>query len=365
MTTCRRRKAHCWPRSLSGSADQGLRLPPYESSAETRVVHPPFPAEFVRSLPKAELHVHLEGTVDAETVLALCERHGIEPPAADVPGLEVAGVDTYRYDNFDDFLVRYFAVLDVLRTPDDFTLIAERYLQRAHAQGVVHVELHVSACGHIVENGRAWAPIHEAIVAGCRAAERATGISWGLIPDISPHLGADACDLAFDEVLTGSLDGIVAIGMGAPADNWLDQDFGRIFDKAAAAGLHRVSHAGEHGGAWEVRHAIERFGAERIQHGIGAIGDPSVVELLVERGVACDVCPGSNLALRAVPDAASHPLRRMLAAGITVTLGSDDPPMFQTSLLDEYRRAWEWCELDRAGIAQLAANSLQASFRRG
>ncbi len=318
----------------------------------------PFPEEYARSLAKAELHVHLEGTVDAESVLALSERHRVRPPAEDLAGVD----DWYRFDNFDDFLVRYFAVLDLLRTPDDFALVAERYLYRAHEQGVVHVELHVSACGHVIENQRRWAPIHEAIVAGCRAARQATGISWGLIPDISPHLGAASCELAIDEVLAGSLDGIVAIGMGGPSDNWRTQDFGRIFDKADAAGLHRVSHAGEFGQSWEVRHAIEQFGAERIQHGIGAIDDPAVVEMLVERGIPCDVCPGSNLALKAVSDAASHPLRRMLEAGITVTLGSDDPPMFQTTLLDEYRRAWEWCNLDRNGLQQLASNSLRSSF---
>jgi aminodeoxyfutalosine deaminase len=318
----------------------------------------PFPLEFARSLAKAELHVHLEGTVDSATVLSLCERHGVAPPADDVDGVD----DWYRFDNFDDFLVRYLAVLGLLRTPDDFALAAERYVERAHEHGVVHVELHVSACGHIIENQRTWAPIHEAIVSGCRAAAQATGVSWGLIPDISPHLGAAACEVAIDEVLAGSLDGIVAIGMGGPADNWRTQDFGRIFDKAAASGLHRVSHAGEFGRSWEVKHAIEQFGAERIRHGIGAINDPAVVEMLVERGIACDVCPGSNLALKSVPDAASHPLRRMLEAGITVTLGSDDPPMFQTTLLDEYRRAWEWCELDRNGLEQLATNSLRSSF---
>ncbi|MEZ5296691.1 MAG: hypothetical protein R2697_10615 [Ilumatobacteraceae bacterium] len=127
-------------------------------------------------------------------------------------------------------------------------------------------------------------------------------------------------------------------------------------------GIPGVAHAGEHGGPEEVRFAVERFGARRIQHGIGAAQDPEVLALLVERGVPCDVCPGSNLALHAVVPPADHPLRTMLDAGVVVTLGTDDPPMFHTNLLDEYERAWSWCDLDHDGLSRLAANSLAASF---
>ena len=309
-------------------------------------------------MPKAELHVHLEGTIDANTLLTLAERHGVRPPADDI-----AGVDGwYRFDGFSQFLERYFHVLGLLRGPDDFALVAERYLATAHAEGVVHVEFHVSACGHIVENGREWGPIHDAIVAGCDAAAQTSGISWALIPDISPHLPAAACAEAMDQVFAHDLTHVAAIGMGGPADNWFTDDFSPIYRRAVAEGVRGVAHAAEHGSAAEVRFAVEQFGAERIQHGIGVMSDPDVVQMLVDRGVACDVCPGSNLALAAVASPEEHPLPAMLDAGITVTLGSDDPPMFQTSLLDEYERAWEWCSLDVDGIRQLAANSLQASF---
>ena len=317
-----------------------------------------FPREFVRSLPKAELHVHLAGTADAATVLALAERNGVEPPAPDE-----AGVDAwFRFDGFPQFLERYFAVLALLRDPDDFTLVAERYLARAHDQGVVHVEFHVSACGHIAENGREWAPIHDAVVAGCTAAASASGISWALVPDISPHLPAAVCTEAMEQVFAHDLTHVAAIGMGGPADSWFTDDFTPIYRRAAAEGLHRVAHAAEHGGPEEVRFAVERFGAERIQHGIGVMADPEVVRMLVDRGIACDVCPGSNLALQAVASPEVHPLPAMIDAGITVTLGSDDPPMFRTTLLDEYERAWYWCGLDAEGVRVLAANSLRESF---
>jgi aminodeoxyfutalosine deaminase len=318
----------------------------------------PFPTEFVRGLPKAELHVHLEGTVDAATVLTLADRHGVRPPAADV-----AGVDAwFRFDGFSMFLERYFAVLDLLREPDDFALVAERYLDHAVGHGVVHVEFHVSATGHIVEQGKAWGPIHDGIVDGCRRAAERSGISWGLIPDISPHLPAEACAVAMQEVFAHGTDHLVAVGMGGPADSWTTDDFAPIYVAARDHGLPGVSHAAEHGGPAEVRFAIEQFGAVRIQHGIGVMADPEVVAMLVDRQIACDVCPGSNLALHAVESAADHPLPQMLDAGIVVTLGTDDPPMFQTDLLAEYRRAWEWCDLDVDGVRALARNSIEHSF---
>jgi adenosine deaminase len=317
-----------------------------------------FPIEAVRSLPKAELHVHLEGTVDAATILALAERHKVRPPADDVAGVET----WYRFDDFPMFLERYFTVLRLLQTPSDFALIAERYLEQASAQGVVHVEFHVSASGHIIENGGSWTEIHDGIVEGCRNAAKNSGISWGLIPDISPHLPAAQVAVAMEQVFAHNLDHIVAIGMGGPADTWATDDFAPIFARARELGIPGVSHAGEHGGPAEVTFAVEHFKATRIQHGIGAAKDPAVLAMLASQAIPCDVCPGSNLALNAVGSPAEHPLPLMLAAGVIVTIGSDDPPMFQTTLLDDYKRAWDWCNLDLAGVTALARNSITSSF---
>jgi adenosine deaminase len=317
-----------------------------------------FPVDAVRSVPKAELHVHLEGTVDAATVLTLAGRHGVRPPADDVAGVEA----WFRFDGFPMFLERYFVVLDLLREPDDFSLAAERYLDLAVSQGVVHVEFHVSATGHIVGQGKDWGPIYDGIVDGCSRAARRTGVSWGLIPDISPHLPAAACAAAMDQVFAYDTDHLVAIGMGGPADTWATEDFASIYSTAREHDIPGVAHAAEHGGPDEVRFAVEQFGAARIQHGIGVMSDPRIVSLLVERGIPCDVCPGSNLALHAVASPADHPLPAMLNAGIIVTLGTDDPPMFQTDLLAEYERAWEWCRLDLDGVTTLARNSIISSF---
>lgn len=320
--------------------------------------HTPFPADFARALPKAELHVHLEGSVDPTTMLRLAERHGVRPPASDEAGIR----DWLRFDGFPSFLERYFWVCGLLRTSDDFADIAHAYLGHAHDQGAVHVEFHVSSSYHIVERQADWTEVLAGVVAGCDRAEADYGISSLLIPDLSPHLGATAAHQALDVVLAELHPRVVGIGMGGPADNWPDEDFGAAFDRARDAGLRTVSHAGEHGPAWEVAHALDEFGAERIQHGIGAMLDPEVVARLVDEGVACDVCPGSNVALAAVASLDEHPLPAMLDAGITVTLGSDDPPLFATSLLAEYEHAWNLAALDEDGLRDLAVNSLVESF---
>lgn len=318
----------------------------------------PFPEDLIRSAPKAELHVHLEGSVGAETLLALAAEHDVDPPAPDVDGVR----RWYDFRDFDDFLERYFFVCRLLKRSEDFRHIAYDYLLTAHAQGAVHVELHISSSYHTQEVGLDWSTVLEGAVAGCEQAERECGISSLLIPDLSPHLGIDSAHATLDAVLAEHHPRVVALGMGGPSDRWWDQDFAPAFERARAAGLRTVCHAGEHGPAREVSHAIEAFGAERIQHGITAMDDPWVVELLLERAVPCDVCPGSNVALKAVANVGSHPLARMVEAGITVNLGSDDPPLFHTDLLNEYRIAWEHCGLGRKAVLELARTSIAESF---
>ncbi len=318
----------------------------------------PFPEDAVRSLPKAELHVHLEGSVGAETLLALAAEHGVEPPASDVPGIR----RWYDFRDFEDFLERYFFVCRLLKRREDFRRIAYDYLISVHRQGAVHVEFHISSSYHTQEIGLDWSVVLEGAIAGCEEAERECGISSLLIPDLSPHLGVASAHATLDAVLDQLHPRVVALGMGGPSEPWWEEDFAPAFDRARAAGLRAVCHAGEHGPAREVRHALERFGAERIQHGIAAMDDPSVVEMLLERAVPCDVCPGSNVALKAVASVDDHRLPQMVDAGITVTLGSDDPPLFHTDLLNEYRIAWEHGGLRQATLEDLAQASIRESF---
>ncbi|MCP3958650.1 MAG: adenosine deaminase [bacterium] len=318
----------------------------------------PFPEDRFRCLPKAEIHVHLEGSVGAETLLALAADHGVEPPAPDARGVR----RWYSFRDFPDFLERYFFVCRLLGRAEDFRRIAYDYLLTAHAQGAVHVEFHISSSYHTQEVGLDWSVVLEGAVAGCEQAERECGISSLLIPDLSPHLGVASGHATLDAVLAQLHPRVVALGMGGPSDAWWEEDFAPAFERARAAGLRAVCHAGEHGPAREVQHAVEKFGAERIQHGIAALDDPRVVELLLRESIPCDVCPGSNVALKAVSDFDSHPLPRMVEAGLTVTLGSDDPPLFHTDLLNEYRIAWEHGGLREEALTTMARASISESF---
>jgi len=169
-----------------------------------------FDPEYARSLPKAELHVHLEGSVDPGTMLALADRHGIEPPATTVDGIE----DWLQFDGFPSFLERYFFVCGLLKGAEDFATIAESYLRSAHDQGAVHVEFHVSSSYHIVERGADWAEVLGGVIEGCERAERDLGISSLLIPDLSPHLGAAAAQTALDVVLANPDPRVVGLGYG-------------------------------------------------------------------------------------------------------------------------------------------------------
>ena len=284
--------------------------------------------------------------------------YGVEPPAPDVAGVR----RWYDFRDFEDFLERYFFVCRLLKRRDDFRRIAYDYLLAAHAQGAVHVEFHISSSYHTQEVGLDWSVVLQGTVAGCEAAERDYGISSLLIPDLSPHLGVASAHATLDTVLDQLHPRVIALGMGGPSDAWWQEDFAPVFDRARAAGLRAVCHAGEHGPSCEIRHAVESFGAERIQHGIAAMDDREVLDLLLERAIPCDVCPGSNVALKAVADVADHPLPQMIDAGITVTLGSDDPPLFHTDLLNEYRIAWEHGGLRREALEELARNSIRGSF---
>ncbi|MBI5154553.1 hypothetical protein HZA57_04890, partial [Candidatus Poribacteria bacterium] len=236
----------------------------------------PFPAERYRLAPKAELHVHLEGSVGPETLLALARGHGVTPPASTPAGINA----WYSFRHFPDFLDRYFFVCRLLRRDADFRRIAHDYLLTAHRQGALHVEFHISASYHVAETRLRWEDILRGTVEGCEDAERECGISSLLIPDLSPHLGREKCVRVLDIILDPPHPRVGALGMGGPSDRWFVEDYASLMHRAKDAGLHVVSHAGEHGPAREIRHALVEFGAERIQHGIAAVNDPEVLQLV-------------------------------------------------------------------------------------
>ena len=302
--------------------------------------------EFIRALPKAELHVHLEGSAEPETLVEIDSSLTLD---------EVR--ERYVYSDFRGFLDSYKWVSSRLRTARDYALITRRLIERLRREGVVHVEINVSAGVILWKNQR----LEELFEAAAGEASRAE-IPVLFIFDAVRQFGLEAAWAVARHAVRYRDQGVVAFGIGgdeklAPAAAFLE-----IFDYARSEGLRIVPHAGETGGAASVWEAVE-CGADRIGHGIAAAADPALMRLLRERDIPLEICVSSNLRTGVVESIEHHPLRRLWDAGVPIVLNSDDPPMFQTTLLGEYRIAAESFGFDRDMLRQAAANSLRYSFR--
>jgi adenosine deaminase len=309
---------------------------------------------WLRGLPKAELHVHLEGTVRPETLCRIARRNDA--------GLPAKVEQLFRCSDFQSCRSTFKRVAKVLYQPQDFSDIAAEYLAASADQGVKHVEFFFSpATVRHFHPAADLAGIVEAIHAACQAARRATGISALLIFDMVRNLGEAAAlaDVRLAERCASW--GVVGIGLGGDERNFPARDFLKPFQRAAAVGLRRTAHAGEAAGPQSVRDAVEILGAERIGHGLSAAADDALLGRIIERGIAIDCCLTSNEITGAVAGHSSHPLKDFMARGVCVTLNSDDPAFFGASLLDEYERA-AGLGLTDAQLATLARNSFLKCF---
>jgi adenosine deaminase len=310
---------------------------------------------WLKSLPKAELHVHLEGTMAPETYRRIAERNGI--------AVRADAAQTYRCNDFASFLRAFLTTVKALQKPEDFAEVTREYLAHAAAEGIRHVELLFSPA-----TPRALSPHLDleaavaAIGAEIDAAKETTGISALLIFDIVRNLGTNAAlrDTKLAERFMNHH--VVGIGLGGDEQNYPANAFADVYESAANAGLRRTAHAGEAAGANSIVEAVMVLRAERIGHGIAASKNPKVIKLLLDRNVAIDACPTSNKVTGAVAAGRSHPMKEFFDAGITVTLNSDDPAFFGASLLDEYENAAANLGFGRSEIVRLAENSFKASF---
>lgn len=305
-------------------------------------------------LPNAELHLHLEGALQPELLVRIAQRNGVPLPTTDVEELRAR----YVFDDLQAFLDIYYANLAVLRTEQDFYELATAYLAAARAGGVRRAESFFDPQVH-VRNG---VPL-EAVMSGYGAAyaeARSAGQSCDLILCFLRDLGAEAAEETLRDALPYR-EHFVGIGLDSAEVGYPPSLFTRVYEIAAAEGLHRVAHAGEEGGPDYVREALDLLGVERIDHGIRAMEDPDLVRRLVDEQVALTVCPLSNVALGAVPDLGSHPLPAMLDAGLRVTVSSDDPAYFGGYVEDNFR-AVRALGLDDDALRRLAANSFDAAF---
>jgi aminodeoxyfutalosine deaminase len=314
---------------------------------------------FVAGLPKAELHVHHVGSASPRIVAELAARH----PGAGVPTDPEALADYFTFTDFAHFIQVYLSVVDLVRTPEDVRLLTYEIARDMARQQVRYAELTVTPFSS-VRRGMDEKAFMEAIEDARKSAETDFGTVLRWCFDIPGEAGLEAAEetarLATDDAVRP--EGLVSFGLGGPEIGVPRPQFKPYFDRARAAGLHSVPHAGETTGPETVWDALRELGAERIGHGTSSARDPRLLEHLAEHRIALEVCPTSNIATRAVRTLDEHPIREFVKAGVLVTVNSDDPPMFGTDLNNEYLVAARLLDLDERGLAELARNAVEASF---
>jgi len=313
-------------------------------------------AGFVRGLPKAELHLHIEGTLEPEMLFELAGRNGVELPFEDEAAVRAA----YSFTDLQSFLDIYYQGAAVLQTTQDFYDLMAAYLHRAHADGVRRAEMFFDPQTH-TERDVGFDVFMEGFTAAMADAEAQCGISSALIMCFLRHLPGEAACETF-RAAESWLDDIIGVGLDSSEVDHPPEDFAEAYAMARAAGLRSVAHAGEEGPPAYITGALDALGAERIDHGVRCTEDPELVARLVAAQTPLTVCPLSNLALCVVDDLADHNLKRLLDAGLKVTINSDDPAYFGGYVADNYLAVAQALNLSRAELARCARNSLEACF---
>jgi len=313
---------------------------------------------FEHGLPKAELHVHHVGSASMRTVAELAERHG---GSTSVPTDPERLAEFFTFTDFGHFIEVYLSVVDLLRTPEDLWTLTHDVARDLADQNVRYVELTCTPYTSIAVGISAEAYV-EALEDARRRAEADFGIVMRWIFDIPGESGVPAADVTLDTALRLQPDGLIGFGLGGPEVGVPRPQFKPHFDAARAAGLHSLPHAGESTGPQTIWDAIHDLGAERIGHGIAAAQDPALMAYLAEHRIPLEISPTSNVRTRSVESIDEHPLATLVAAGVPVSINSDDPPMFATTLTTEYQVARRLLDLDDAGVADLARASVRQSF---
>ncbi|MGW6708178.1 adenosine deaminase [Streptomyces sp. NPDC054956] len=312
---------------------------------------------FIAGLPKAELHVHHVGSASPRIVAELASRH----PDSKVPTDPEALADYFTFTDFAHFIEVYLSVVDLVRTPADVRDLTFEVARDMARQNIRYAELTITPYSS-TRRGIDEKAFMEAIEDARKAAEAELGVILRWCFDIPGEAGLDAAAETARLAVDLRPEGLVSFGLGGPEIGVPRPQFKPYFDRARAAGLHSVPHAGETTGPETVWDAIRELGAERIGHGTSSVRDPELLAYLAEHRIALEVCPTSNIATRAVTDLDQHPVKEMVAAGVLVTINSDDPPMFGSDLNNEYAVAARLLDLDERGLAQLAKNAVEASF---
>ena len=312
--------------------------------------------DFIGGAPKAELHVHIEGTLEPELMFELARRNGVDTGYATAEAVRAA----YQFANLQDFLDIYYAACNVLVSEQDFYDLAWAYLQKAHAQNVVHAEIMFDPQTH-TDRGIAFDTVVSGLSRALEDAETQLGLSTGLILSFLRHLDEAAAQRTLDQGLEHR-DKIVAVGLDSSELGHPPEKFARVFARARAAGFLAVAHAGEEGPPANVSGAIDILRVARIDHGVRAIEDAALVQRLVDVKMPLTVCPLSNVRLGVFATLAEHPLKAMLAAGLKASVNSDDPAYFGGYINENFTAAAAALDLTRDDIVTLIRDGFDASF---
>jgi adenosine deaminase/aminodeoxyfutalosine deaminase len=310
-------------------------------------------SQFVLTLPKADLHLHLEGSIDPTTLLELRKRHSKASTLAEVEQL-------YRYDDFTGFLMAFKTVTEDLQTAEDYELITYRLMKKLKAESVLHAEVYVSV-GVCLWRKQDFAAIFEGLERGRERGEREFGISLLWIFDAVRQFGVEAARAVFELAANYRDRHVVGIGIGGDEQKAPPELFRDVYAYAADNGLRLTAHAGEYAGAESVWGALN-LRAERIGHGLTAAQDPELVEELARRQIPVEICLTSNLRTGCCHSLAEHPVRDYFDQGVMITLNTDDPAMFGTSLAREYQLVQQSFAFTDEHLRELARNSFEASF---
>jgi adenosine deaminase len=312
----------------------------------------------IEQMPKVELHVHLEGSVQPKTLLQLANRHNVTLPADNLEGLQ----QWYAFRDFNHFLEIYMSISGCLQTAEDIELIAREFLAGQAAQNIVYTEVTFTPYNQYIISGLGFNEQMDAINRAREWSEKELGVRMGIIMDIPRQIAPSEGDLIANWAVERFGDGLIAFGLGGPEIGNPPQKFQSAFDRVRTAGIPCILHAGETDGARSIWNAIEVADTQRIGHGVRAIEDIKLMNYLRDKQIPLEVCPSSNVCLNIFPSLEKHSLPDLLEHGLVVTINSDDPPMFNTTLTQEYilgQKAWKW---NRNTIERLVLNAVDATL---
>lgn len=318
---------------------------------------------FVAAVPKAELHVHLEGSIQPATLLTLAQRNGVKLPVQSFADMQ----NWFTFRDFNHFIEIYFEISSCLKTAEDYELIAYEFGVSMARQNIRYAEITFSPSTHHFSLGIPFDTFFTGLTRGRLRAQQEFGVEIRWVFDIVRDIPVETlnhrrAEYTLAVALEGMNDGVVALGLGGGEVGHPPEQYATWFDKAHEVGLHSAPHAGETVGPASIWGAIQALGAERIGHGVRAIEDPNLIAYLEERRIALEVCPTSNICLGVYTDIGNHPLPRLHASGVPITVNSDDPPLFNTTLNNDVKLLVDPFNFDIITINEILLNGVRFSF---